>query len=248
MMPGVNGWINALHRRCNTTCVPTQDLAEQLEARGIPNVRTIGRGVDTQLFNPTRRDADLRELWGLADGGLACVFVGRIAPEKNLHLVVQAYQAIAKRHSRARMIWVGNGPALSSLRASHPTHIFAGPRIGADLAAHYASADLFLFGSLTETWGNVLTEALASGLGVVTYRRAAAEVLIEHGVNGLAIRSNDAQAFVSAAENLACDPELRHRLGANASLSMQAHGWQNIIERFESVLCETAGKPAPSDC
>jgi len=134
------------------------------------------------------------------------------------------------------MVWVGDGPALPRLRAAHPDHVFAGPRIDEDLATHYASADLFLFGSLSETWGNVLTEALASGLSVLAYRRAAAEILIREGENGIAINAGDADAFIAAAKILAGDSALRRRLGAQASHSMQAHGWDAIVERFEGGL------------
>ncbi len=236
LMPWVTGWLDALHRRCQATCVPTPDLADELAKRGIPNVHVVGRGVDTQLFHPGRRDSELRELWGLAEDDLACLFVGRLAPEKNLELVARTFSAIAARHPGARMIWVGNGPALASLREAHPKHIFAGARTGPDLAAHYASADLFLFGSLTETWGNVLTEALASGLGVVTYRRAAGEVLIRGWENGIAVNPGDNEAFVNAAVTLAGDAALRRYLAAQASRSMHDHSWENILTRFESVL------------
>lgn len=240
LMPLISDWIDALHKRCQATFVPTPELAIELTDRGIPNVRTIGRGVDTSLFNPGRRDNELRGLWGLEEGDLACLFVGRLAPEKNLELVIQAYDAIAAQHPGTRMIWVGYGPSLAALRSAHPHHVFAGPRTGEDLAAHYASADLFIFGSLSETWGNVLTEALASGLSVVTYRRAAAEILIENGINGFAIESHDENAFVTMAQTLAAKPALRRRLGAQATLSMQAHGWERIVERFETMLRETA--------
>ncbi|MBU1664713.1 MAG: glycosyltransferase family 1 protein [Gammaproteobacteria bacterium] len=246
LMPWVTGWLDALHRRCQATLVPTQKLAKELAARGIPNVCAVGRGVDTRLFHPARRDHLLRERWKVDGGGLACLYVGRLAPEKNLEVVEQAFAAIAAsidagidtNKRRARMVWVGDGPSLARLRAAHPDHVFAGPRVGVDLAAHYASADLFLFGSLSETWGNVLTEALASGLGVVTYRRAAAEILIREGENGIAVPAGDAPAFVSAAVALAGDATLRQRLGQQASESMRAHGWEATVERFEAVLRE----------
>jgi glycosyltransferase involved in cell wall biosynthesis len=238
LTPWVTGWIDRLHRRCQATFVPTAELAGELRARGIPNVIAVGRGVDTQRFHPGRRDVELRELWGLEIDDLACLYVGRLAPEKNLAVVEQAFSAIAARNPRARMVWVGNGPSLAGLRSAHPEHIFAGPRIGDDLAAHYASADLFLFGSLSETWGNVLTEALASGLGVIAYRRAAAEILIQTEENGLTVEAGDTQAFVAAAVKLAGNSALRQQLGAQASHSMRAHGWETIVARFEAGLHE----------
>jgi glycosyltransferase involved in cell wall biosynthesis len=247
MMPAVTHWLDAMHRRCHATLVPTPELAAQLSARGIPNVRAVGRGVDTALFHPGRRDPDLRARWEVDATGLACLFVGRLAPEKNLEVVEQAFADIAARNPQARMIWVGDGPALPRLRAQHRDHIFAGPRIGGDLAAHYASADLFLFGSLSETWGNVLTEALASGLGVVTYRRAAAEILMRKEENGIAVTAGDAPAFIDAAVALAADAELRARYGREASRSMQVHGWAAIVTRFETVLREVQQQVADSD-
>jgi len=236
LMPWVTRWLDALHRRCHATFVPTPELAAELAARGIPNVQPVGRGVDTGLFHPGRRDSALRTHWGVQDDALACLYVGRLAPEKNLNVVTQAFSAIKSRNPLARMVWVGDGPALASLRAAHPEHIFAGSRVGAELAAHYASADLFLFGSLSETWGNVLTEALASGLCVITYRRAAGEILIQDGKNGCTVKPDDANAFVEAAQHLASSPAKRQELGQQASLSMSAHGWDRIIERYETAL------------
>jgi glycosyltransferase involved in cell wall biosynthesis len=240
LAPLVTRSLDALHRRCRATLVPAPELASTLSARGIPNVEVVGRGVDTGLFNPSRRSPELRRAWGLNDmageEALACLYVGRLAPEKNLELVVRAHAAIAARQPSTRMIWVGDGPALSSLRAAHPDHIFAGARTGEDLAGHYASADLFLFASLSETWGNVLGEAMASGLGVVAYQRAAAASLIRHGENGLSPTSGDEEAFIEAAAALAEDGELRQRLGSQAGQDMTHNAWAGIVDRLEAVL------------
>jgi glycosyltransferase involved in cell wall biosynthesis len=230
--------LDALHRRCRATLVPAPELATTLTARGIPNVQVVGRGVDTHLFNPERRSASLRQAWGVngQEGGLACLHVGRLAPEKNLELVVRAFDAIRARRPEARMVWVGDGPALPRLRAAHPDHVFAGPRMGEDLARHYASADLFLFASLSETWGNVLGEAMASGLGVVAYRRAAGAALIRPGENGLAPEPGDEAAFIEAASLLAQNEAFRLELGRQAVQAMADHAWSAVVERLESVL------------
>ena len=247
LSPLVTRWLDALHRRCQATLVPAPELAQTLSARGIPDVRVVGRGVDTGLYNPARRSKALRQAWGLhgkeGEQGLACLHVGRLAPEKNLDAVVRAYDAIATRQPGTRMIWVGDGPALPRLRAAHPDHLFAGPKVGEDLAIHYASADLFLFASLSETWGNVLGEAMASGLGVVAYRRAAAASLIHHGENGLTPLPGDEATFVATATTLAEDADLRQRLGHQASRDMAAHhGWEVITERLEEVLGEVVNR------
>lgn len=246
LTPLVTGWLDALHRRCQATLVPTPELARTLSARGIPNVQAIGRGVDTVLFNPDRRDAGLRAAWGLADDDLACLYVGRLAPEKNLEAVERTYAAIAAAHPRARMVWVGDGPSLPRLKAAHPDHLFAGPRIGEDLACHYASADLFLFASLSETWGNVVGEAMASGLAVLAYRHAAAAILIRAEENGMTVAAGDIEAYVAAATDLAAVPALRRRYGCASVQSMQSQSWETIVERFESTLRQThASKVKP---
>jgi glycosyltransferase involved in cell wall biosynthesis len=240
LAPLVTRSLDALHRRCRATLVPAPELASALSERGIPNVQVVGRGVDTSLFNPTRRSPDLRRQWGVDENadqeGLACLYVGRLAPEKNLDTVVRAFSAIADKRPDARMIWVGDGPAMESLRSAHPDHIFAGSRTGVDLATHYASADLFLFASLSETWGNVIGEAMASGLGVVAYRRAAASSLIRDGENGLSPSPGDEMAFVSTSLKLAEDSDLRLRLGRQASTDLTQNAWSGILDRLEVVL------------
>lgn len=242
LMPVVSAWLDALHRRCQATLVPTPELATALSARGIPNARVLGRGVDTRLYHPGRRDARLRQRWGATEAAPVCLFVGRLAPEKNLATVERAFAAIAQRHPGARMVWVGDGPCLARLRRERGDHFFAGPRIGDDLAAHYASADLFLFPSLTETWGNVIGEALASGLAVLAYRRAAGEALIRDGVNGRHVTPGDEPAYVAAALELAAMD--RAPLSRAAAAGMAGQGWEGVVERFEGVLREVAGRSA----
>jgi len=238
LTPWIRRGVDALHRRCQTTLAPTPELAAALAGRGIPNARVLGRGIELGLFRPQRRDTALRRAWGLEAEAPACLYVGRLAPEKNLETVEAAFAALSARQPGARMIWVGDGPSLGRLRRRHPGHVFAGPRLGEDLARHYASADLFLFASLTETWGNVLGEALASGLAVVTYRRAAGMHLIDDENNGLSVPPGDTAAFIAAAERVAADPILRARLAAAAVRSMQAFGWDEVVGRFERLLRE----------
>ncbi len=240
LAPLVARSLDALHKRCRATLVPAPEMAPALAARGIPNVEVVGRGVDTVLFNPARRSQALRRGWGLTDSldglQLACLYVGRMAPEKNLELVLKAYEAIVATHPQARMIWVGDGPSRAQLQASHPNHIFAGARTGFDLAMHYASADLFLFGSLSETWGNVIGEAMASGLAVVTYARAAGGSLIQSGENGCSVPPEDETAFLQAATLLADDGELRARIADKAARDMASNAWSGVIGTLENVL------------
>ena len=138
------------------------------------------------------------------------------------------------------MVWVGDGPAAAHLKRERPRDLFAGTRTGADLATHYASGDLFLFGSLSETYGNVVAEAMASGLAVAAYRSAAAAEIIADGFSGRSVPPGDEAAFVSAALGLALDDDLRRAIGRRARLDMETRGWPGVVERFEHVLREAA--------
>lgn len=244
LRPAVAAYLRSLHRRTRATMVPTEALAADLAGEGIPGVCVVGRGVDTELFHPQRRSRELREAWGVGEGGLACLYVGRLAPEKNLDVSCLAFESIRAVRPDARMVWVGDGPAAARLRRERPDDRYAGTRTGADLAAHYASADLFLFGSLTETYGNVVAEAMASGLAVTAYRSAAAAELIDDGFSGRAVPPGDESAFRRAALGLALDDALRRAVGQRARLDMEARGWPAVVERFEGVLREAARAPA----
>jgi glycosyltransferase involved in cell wall biosynthesis len=238
LRPALGAYLRALHRRTRRTLVPTEALAAELAGAGVGGVRVVGRGVNTDLFHPDRRSGELRATWGVEAGQLACLFVGRLAPEKNLDLATRAFSAIAATRPGARMVWVGDGPSRAGLEKLSPDHRFAGIRTGEDLAAHYASADLFLFPSLTETYGNVVAEAMASGLPVLAYRSAAAAELISNGSNGMAVSPGDEKAFIGAAVALAADFWRFPALGAAARATIQPRSWDRVVERFESVARE----------
>ena len=151
------------HNRTDTTLVPTQELRDTLAQDGYQNLQVVARGVDTTLFHPDKRSAELRQQWGVADDELAIIYVGRISPEKNLPLVLLTFKAMQVCNSKLKLVLVGDGPVRAELQRQNPEYIFAGMRTGEDLAAHYASGDIFLFPSMTETYGNVTVEAMASG-------------------------------------------------------------------------------------
>lgn len=236
----VAAYLRRFHNRTARTFVPTQAMAESLLSQGYQRVEVIARGVDTRLFSPARRSPDLRAQWGLGPQDLAVVSVGRVAPEKNLPLTLAAFQAIRQARPDARLIIVGDGPLAAQLAQNHPEHIHAGLRLGEDLATHYASADLFLFPSLTETFGNVTLEAMASGLGVVAYRCAAAAEVVDSGVEGLTPRAGDEAGFIQAAVDLAQDDVLRRGLGQAARARAETLDWDHIHNCFASALGDAA--------
>lgn len=236
LRPAVAAYLRTLHRRTLATMVPTEALAADLAGEGIQGVRVVGRGVDTQLYRPEQRCQALRQQWLKGAPGPVCLYVGRLAPEKNLALVEASFAALAAQHPDARMVWVGDGPARSALAARHPTHVFAGQQVGEALARHYASADLFLFPSLTETYGNVVAEAMASGLPVVAYRSAAAATLIVNGENGVVVAPGDAAAYVQAVLDVLIQPQGGAQLGAAARTTMLSYSWARVVQDFVAVL------------
>ncbi len=228
--------LRQFHNRAACTMVPDAALCRDLRRQGYLNVVELGRGIDTCLFHPGRRSPALRAQWGVDEHAPVALYVGRLAPEKNLAAALAAFEQISRRDAPARMVWVGDGPELDGLRRSHPRHHFAGVRTGTDLAEHYASADLFLFPSLTETYGNVVPEAMASGLAVVAFDYAAAAQLIRHGQNGVLVPFGDNGAFTRQALALAAQPQKIRRLGAAAATSLAARSWDAVCCQFEQHL------------
>ncbi|HMW51722.1 MAG TPA: glycosyltransferase family 1 protein [Rhodocyclaceae bacterium] len=231
----IAAYLRKFHNRADLTLVPTRALRDELAGHGIPRVDVVSRGVDTLLFDPARRSAELRRSWGVGPDDLVVLYVGRIAPEKNLALLEQAYVALKARVPAARLVMVGSGPAQAGMRGRLPDVIFAGPQVGEQLAAHFASGDLFLFPSLTETYGNVVAEALASGLPVVAYRDAAALELITPGVHGHLAEPGDERGFVHGAVQLAESPELRARMRLAARERVASLAWRAIVDSLVSL-------------
>jgi glycosyltransferase involved in cell wall biosynthesis len=249
------GWLQALvtrglrrfHNATTATLVATDDLREELDAAGYRNLHVLGRGVDTRLFAPARRSAVLRAAWGAGDDDRVAVHVGRVAAEKNLGLAVDAYRALRHAGLAHRLVIVGDGPQRAALQRAHPDLVFTGMQSGEALAAHYASADLFLFPSETETFGNVVLEAMASGLALVAYDHAAARVHVTDGVTGVLAPLGDAAAFVQRTLALARSPELSALRRRARAVALDV-AWPRVVHRFESLLLgepETAETATP---
>ncbi|HSQ04966.1 MAG TPA: glycosyltransferase family 1 protein [Burkholderiales bacterium] len=236
----IDRYLRAFHNRAHATFVATEALREELAKRGYRNCRTVGRGIDTALFNPGRRNIALRNQWGLDDSGLAFVHVGRLAPEKNLELAVRAFDDVRAVHQASRMIWVGDGPLRARMQRAHRDHVFCGVATGEALAALYASADVFLFPSLTETFGNVTLEALASGLALIAFRYGAAGEHCRHGVHACLPRFNDEEAFVRTAVQLARAPAMLARIRNAAPRAVARLAWPTVLREFEQELVSVA--------
>lgn len=240
LTPIVRGYLRRFHQRASATLVPTEALANELLAMGVEHPRLLRRAVDTQLFHPRFRDETLRASWGVSAATPVVLYVGRIAAEKNLALAVRAFRAIQQRIPEARYVWVGDGPARAALQSANPDFIFAGVQRGEALSRYYASADLFPFSSLSETFGNVILEALAAGLPVVAFAEGAAREHLIDGVNGYCIASGDAAAFVYAAAALGSQPALIRQLGRAAHERMAGLSPDAVIRDFEKLLRDLA--------
>lgn len=225
------------HNRSDATLVPTAALERELDRQGFHNLHIFSRGVDTRLFSPARRSEALREQWGCRPDHVVALYVGRIAAEKHIDLAISAFHAMADARP-TRVVLVGDGPELSRLRREHPEYIFTGARVGEELAAHYASADLFLFPSLTETFGNVVTEAMASALPVVAFDYAAAREHITCWQDGVTVPRGDSEAFIAAAVEAASDPGRLLRLGRAARGKAESLGWDRVIQSVEQRLID----------
>lgn len=237
------GWLNKpimvylrkFHNRTQCTMVPDAGLRDELQGLGFQGVRVLARGVDTQLFDPTRRSLALRASWGALEQDPVLVHVGRLAPEKNLATLVEAFEALRQIQPRLRLVLVGDGPARAELQARLPEAIFAGMRHGEDLAAHYASGDFFVFPSMTETFGNVTPEAMASGLPVLAYDYAAAAQLIDNGVHGWRAPFGNAPEFLRLARLLGGDLAGLRAMGLAARARAENLGWSSIIGGLEHI-------------
>ena len=228
-------YLRKIHGRASLTLVPTEDVRERLRGFGFKDVEIMGRGVDTALFSPGKRCETLRKEWGAGVTSPVVMVVGRVAPEKNLELAMKAFERMRRQDPKLVAVVVGDGPTRRSLEKDHPWVIFAGMRRGEDLAKHYASADVLLFPSETETFGNVTLEGMASGLVTVSYNYAAARGHVVQGRNGLKAPLGDEEAFLRQTE-MSLALERWESLRKRARLDAEGQSWGGIVDIFESHL------------
>jgi len=226
-------WLRYFHNQTRRTLVPAQEVADSLTGENFERIEVLPHGVDCERFNPKRRSIALRNQWQ-ADDNPVCLYVGRVAAEKNIPLALKAYQQLKVDNPDLLMVVVGDGPMRASLQQEYPDVIFAGIKTGTELARYYASADYFIFPSLTETYGLVTTEALASGLPVAAFNVAAAAMHIEPGVNGALAVENNEQDFIYQCQQMMAvhQPMMRQQ----ARQVAEHISWQSVAEQFANVL------------
>ena len=203
--------------------------------RGIDGARIqiLPRGLDTALFNPSRRDPEFWKQHGIGSGSTVLLYVGRISREKDLDMIVAAWRKIGVDARRtARLAFVGDGPYTKELRALLPDATFTGYLAGVELAGAFASSDVFLFPSTTDTFGNVILEALASGVPCIVSDQGGPKDLVEDGITGLITRARDVEDFIRALARLAGDGALRETMRIAAHRSVQDRDWAEAARQF----------------
>ncbi len=230
------GWtyLRWFHNGGARTYVPTAAIQRELRARAFANTTIWSRGVDTSLFNPAWRDTGLRASLGALEDTVVVAYVGRLAREKGLDLALGAMHILRRRYDdrRVRFAVVGDGPYEAQCRAGAPEGtIFLGRLTGHALSAFYASADVQLFPSTTDTFGNVLLEGLASGLTIVAAAAATTqEILLPD--RGVVVERPGVEAFARAVAAVVDAPARREALARAGRAHAQRQGWPALFERL----------------
>ena len=229
-------YLRKFHNATACTMVPTRELMRTLSQNGFANLKVVSRGVDTKLFNIVKRDTRLRSSWGATDDTKVLISVGRMAPEKNLDQVLKTYDALKSTGQAFKLVMVGDGPLKEQFQKRYPEIIFPGMLSQTNLAAYYASSDLFIFPSQTETFGNVTLEALASGIPVLAFDCAAARDWVQTGVNGWLIAENNPEGFAAQAVTIFNSKDLLDQITQSTRQQVVHLDWDQIAEQVESVF------------
>jgi UDP-2,3-diacylglucosamine pyrophosphatase LpxH len=230
-------YLKNFHQRADCTLTPSKDMVELLSREGFQNVHLLGRGVDTELFSPHKRCEALRSQWGANTKSPVAVMVGRVAPEKNFELGMKTFEQMRQAVPDVQCVVIGDGPLRLKLAAKYPWAHFVGVQSGEELAKHYASSDVLIFPSETETFGNVLLEAMASGLATVSYDYAASALHVKNEENGLKTTKGDELTFTThalQALSLTPDDDLRK----SARNTAETLGWDHVVDSFANRLIE----------
>jgi glycosyltransferase involved in cell wall biosynthesis len=253
------GWARGLiwrylrwfHNQTRETYVPSETTIRALESRGFERTVLWKRGVDSALFRPDRSGGlDVRRALGWAPEDVVITYVSRIAPEKNVEYLADALAIVAARRPEVRILFVGDGPTRPILeKRLGPAARFAGYRKGQDLADHYAASNIFAFSSLSETFGNVVLEAMASGLPVVALRAGGVGDIVQSGTTGMLVEPSEPPAhFASALLSLVEDSPRRRAMGKAARSYALSQSWDAIMEslrhRYQAVVEEQVGRPS----
>lgn len=246
LMPAGWGYLRWFYGQAGTVLCPSHVYERHLNLRGIRHTGIWSRGVHRDQFNPARRSPDFARRLGLAEGTPIVLHVGRLAAEKNLHLLLEAWHRLVREGTPAQLVLVGRGPLGEELAtARHPQVTLTGVLTGEPLWEAYASADCFVFPSSTETFGNVLLEAMASGLPSLAVAAGGVLDFASHGANAWVVAPDDTAALADGMATLLGDASLRERLRAGALATAAGRDWGTIFDGVEACYRAAAGLDRP---
>jgi glycosyltransferase involved in cell wall biosynthesis len=228
------GYMHWFYGQLDTVFVNSEEYRQSWIKRGFDSakLKIFPRGLDTQLFTPARRDPAFFEKFGAQNGEVRLLYVGRISREKDLDVLADAYRRLRDEGLPVQLFVVGHGPYSEAFAESLPEAFFTGYLTGKDLATAYASADIFVFPSTTDTFGNVIIEAQSSGVPVVVSDSGGPKELVEDRANGLVTKSHDVDDFTRAVRMLVVDPSLRKRMSVYARKSVVDRSWPSAFGKF----------------
>lgn len=235
----VHAFNKFIYNRTDRVLAPSPSSKAQLDDIGVENVGVFGRGVNNEMFNPSKRNPKVWEKYGLNPNRLTVLYVGRLAEEKSLPILIEAFKSISETH-KLQIALVGDGPARPVLEAElqGTKHVFTGIKKGEELAELYASADIFGFPSKTETFGQVVLEAMSSGLPVVGFDSQGVRDLVNHKETGFLAKADDFESYRNYLHELVLNDNYRESFGQNGRKEACSRSWKIILD---SLLDEYQG-------
>jgi glycosyltransferase involved in cell wall biosynthesis len=241
--------LRRFYRRCSAMVAPSESTAVVMrEQRMGEDIGIWSRGVDRETFDPSRRDLDWRRSLGFADDDLVIGFLGRLVMEKGLDVFADTMEELRRRALPHKVLVIGKGPARDRFAERVPEACFTGMLTGPELGRAVASMDLLLNPSVTETFGNVTLEAMASGVPVLAARATGSNSLVTEGVTGMLVEPSDIAGFADAIARYAADPALRQAHGAAGEMRSRAFAWDAINHAVAEVYLRLVAERAPPQC
>lgn len=241
LAPFLWAYMRWFYGRCDHVYVPSESMVSLLRDHGFGNnLRLWTRGVESNLFSPSRRSSRWRREHGIAERDVVVTFVSRLVAEKGLDVLGKVIEGLESRGIPHRSVVVGDGPARADIERRLPRTVFTGRLQGETLATAYASSDVFLFPSDTETFGNVTLEAMSSGLPTVCAAATGSRTLVREGITGYLVAVGDSETFLDRVTRLTVDPILRSTMGCAARAAAEQYEWDRVLARIAGYYEELA--------
>ena len=227
------------HNQNSITLCPSNEAQKLLNRNDINNTSLFSRGIDSHRFNPEFRNDMLRKKLG-TENKITFLYVGRVAFEKDMDVLKESYNSIKEKYKNTALIITGDGPYLGKCKEMFPEDtIYTGFKKGKELAEIYASSDIFVCPSSTETFGNVILEAMASGLAVIGADAGGIREIISHRQNGLKFSAKNSIELTCCMQELIENKNLKDYVKTKGLKFAQSRTWDKIIDNLFDIYCET---------